>query len=171
MRCKLLVIETAFVLAILCATLVPFQHATSIPAASAADKADATAAFVKDSVWKGKEVATKPKPSSVGWQLTVIDRDGEKFTAELVSAGNFRRRVEGTIKKDGSFTWKGAPGETSPGHPHEGRIDGKTMDFKVTPIGDGFEAHGSFTFAGFESLFGRKSFRSIGVCESPTTPT
>jgi hypothetical protein len=66
--------------------------AASIPAVSAAQKSDLTAAFVKDSVWKGNEVVTKPKSSTVAWQLTVIERDGEKLTAQLVSAGNFRRR-------------------------------------------------------------------------------
>jgi hypothetical protein len=145
MRSKTLVIGTVYSLAIVCANLTSFQHATSIPAASAGEKPDVTADFVKGSVWKGREVATKPKPSTVTWQLTVIERDGQIFTAQLVSSGNFRRRVEGTIKKDGSFTWKGAAGEPNPGHPHEGKIFSNKIDFNITPTADGPEAHGTFT--------------------------
>jgi hypothetical protein len=109
------------------------------------EKVDLSAAFIKGSVWKGDEVVTKPKPARTTWELTVLERHGDKYTAELVSTGNFRRRVEGTVKENGGLTWKGAVGERNPGHPHDGKVNGTKIEFKSTPKRDGVEAHGTFT--------------------------
>jgi hypothetical protein len=140
-------VRVVFLVATLLATLTPVQGLLN-QAVRGGEKADLSAAFVVGSVWKGEEIVTRPKPDTSPLELTVLERDGEKYTAVLVwPTKNYHRTVEGTIKQDGRLTWKGAAGAPNPGHPHDGRINGHKIEFKITPKGDGVEAHGAFNLA------------------------
>ena len=100
------------------------------------DTKPTTSPFVVGSVWQGTEKVTKPSPQTTNWKLIVTSRDGESFKADLVwldqSATQVFRRIEGTLKADGSMVWHGAAGERRPGHPHAGTLKGDQIDARIS---------------------------------------
>ena len=98
--------------------------------------------LVKDSVWSGPCMNLIPK-ADFNVAITVTERNGENFTADLRINGKHQRNIAGTVNGE-KIEWRGAPGDPKPGHYNVGTIHGKRMDLKYYKTKGDTEVVGQF---------------------------